>query len=158
MPVISRLRALVVFPVLLAAMVSATLALAPAAEASSHRHKIVHARNVALHQIGDRYQYGAAGPNRFDCSGLIYFSYHRAGLKNVPRTSSAQARHARHIKKRNLRPGDFMFFRNSGGIYHVGIFLKWRHGHAVMLHSPSSGKRVQRAKPWTSHWFAGTLR
>ncbi len=159
MPVLSRLRALVAFPVLLAAMVGSTLALAPAADAAtSHRHKIVHARNVALHQIGDPYQYGAAGPNRFDCSGLIYYSYHRAGLKHVPRTSSAQARHSRHIKKRNLRPGDFMFFTDGGGVYHVAIFLKWRHGHAVMLHSPSPGKRVQRAKPWTRHWFAGTLR
>ena len=159
MPVISSLRALVALPVLLAALVAATLATAPAAEASTSRHdRIVHARNVALHQIGDPYQYGAAGPNRFDCSGLIYYSYHRAGLKGVPRTSSAQARHAHHIKKRNLRAGDFMFFTNGGGVYHVAIFLKWANGHAVMLHSPNSGQRVRRDKPWTRQWFAGTLR
>jgi cell wall-associated NlpC family hydrolase len=41
-------------------------------------------------QKGDPYQYGAAGPNRFDCSGLVYYSTHRAGFRNVPRTSSQQ--------------------------------------------------------------------
>jgi len=27
-----------------------------------------------------------------------------------------------------------------------------------MLHSPKPGQKVQRAVPWTSSWFAGTLR
>lgn len=115
------------------------------------------ARSIALHQRGDAYAYGAAGPHRFDCSGLIYFSYRRAGFK-VPRTSGAQAAHTRRIAKSAMRPGDLMFFHGSGGVYHASVFLGWRHGRAQMVHAPGSGQRVRIASAWTSQWFGGTLR
>jgi hypothetical protein len=52
-----------------------------------------------------------------------------------------------------------MFFHTrKGRVYHVAIFLGWRHGHRLMLHAPKPGKRVQRARPWTHHFWAGTLR
>ena len=58
-----------------------------------------------------------------------------------------------------MHPGDLMFFNDGSGVYHVAIFLHWGSGHhAVMLHSPKPGEHVQVARPWTSHWFAGTLR
>lgn len=116
------------------------------------------AATVALNQIGDPYRYGARGPGSFDCSGLVQYSYQKAGFRNVPRTSSAQAGAARHIPRSNLRRGDLMFFRNGGGVYHVAIFLSWDHGRALMVHAPSSGRRVQRAHAWTNSWFAGTFR
>ena len=158
MPVHLRLRALVALPVLLLGLVVTVLGVAPSADASTWRQRhLVTARHIALNQIGDRYAYGAAGPNRFDCSGLIYYSYRRAGF-HVPRTSSAQAGHARRIAKSHLLPGDFMFFYDGGGVYHVAIFLRWSHHHALMLHSPQPGERVRRDVPWTRQWFAGTLR
>ena len=170
----ARLRALVALPALLLSLLATVLAAgvstAPAATAATRHHhahhhahqagpagRILHARNLALSKIGDPYVYGAAGPKSFDCSGLVYWSYRHAGFA-VPRTSSAQAAHARHIPRGQMRTGDFMFFTDGGGVYHVAIFLRWEHGHAVMLHSPRPGQRVQRAVPWTSHWFAGTLR
>ena len=52
--------------------------------------------NIAAAQKGDPYSYGAAGPARFDCSGLVYYSFRRAGFSRIPRTSSAQAGFARH--------------------------------------------------------------
>ena len=51
-----------------------------------------------------------------------------------------------------------MFFRDGGGVYHVAMFLKRTKGHVVMVHSPGSGQRVRRDRPWTSSWFAGTMR
>jgi cell wall-associated NlpC family hydrolase len=120
-------------------------------------NRVQTARDIALRQRGDAYAYGAAGPNAFDCSGLIRYSYSRAGLA-VPRTSSAQAGAVRRIAKNDLRSGDLMFFYGGGGVYHAAIFLRWSHGHAVMLHSPGSGQRVRVAVPWTSSWFAGTVR
>jgi cell wall-associated NlpC family hydrolase len=117
----------------------------------------VNAKDTAMNQRGDAYAYGGAGPERFDCSGLIYYSYRRAGF-DVPRTSGAQAGFARRISKKAMRPGDLMFFYGSGGVYHAAIFLKWSRGHAVMVHSPGSGERVRVAVPWTSRWFGGTLR
>ena len=120
-------------------------------------NRVVSAKDTAMRQRGDAYAYGGAGPERFDCSGLIYYSYRRAGFA-VPRTSGAQAGFVRRISKQAMRPGDLMFFTGGGGVYHAAIFLKWSHGHAVMVHSPGSGQSVQVAVPWTSSWFGGTLR
>ena len=120
-------------------------------------NRVLSARNIAMAQRGDAYAYGAAGPASFDSSGLIRYAYSRAGIA-VPRTSSAQAGAARRIAKKDMRPGDLMFFYGSGGIYHAAIFLRWSRGHALMVHSPRPGSRVHVAAPWTSAWFAGTLR
>jgi cell wall-associated NlpC family hydrolase len=172
MPAPRLLRSLVVIPLLAFAVLAASSTLAPVTDASAsgttaaqraHRaqaarvHKVHRAARVALNQIGDRYSYGAAGPNRFDCSGLMKYSYKLAGIK-LPRTSSAQARKAHRIKKKNLRRGDLMFFTDGGGVYHAAMFLKWKKGHAVMVHAPGSGERVRRDRPWTTHWFAATVR
>ena len=119
--------------------------------------RVISAKDIAMRQRGDAYAYGAAGPDRFDCSGLVFYSFRRAGFP-VPRTSGAQAGFARRIAKQDMRSGDLMFFHGSGGVYHAAIFLKWSHGHAVMVHSPGSGQRVRVAVPWTSSWFGGTLR
>jgi len=119
--------------------------------------RVSRAANVAMQQIGDRYQYGAAGPRSFDCSGLMQYSYRLAGIK-IPRTSSAQASRAHRIPKRNLRRGDLMFFTNGGGVYHAAMFLTRDRRGVVMVHSPGSGQRVERAHPWTSRWFAASMR
>ena len=77
----------------------------------------------------------------------------------MPRTSRQQYQAVRHIKPMRLQRGDLMFFHTrKGRVYHVAIFLGWRHGHRLMLHAPRPGKRVQRARPWTHHFWAGTLR
>jgi cell wall-associated NlpC family hydrolase len=57
-----------------------------------------------------------------------------------------------------MRPGDLMFFYGSGGVYHAAIFVGYKHGRAMMVHAPGSGRRVTVAAPWTSSWFGGTLR
>lgn len=167
------------------AAVTTDAATAPAANAASHHHghhhghhhahhahhhsqhashhaasqptKILHARNIALQHVGAPYKWGATGPHAFDCSGLVYYSYRHAGL-SVPRTAAEQSGAARHIPRSQMKSGDFLFFSNGSGVYHVAIFLHWAHGHAVMLHSPRPGERVQRSVPWTNSWFAGTLR
>ncbi len=125
---------------------------------SARDRRLNKAVDIALRQLGDRYSYGAAGPNAFDCSGLLFYSFHKAGFRKMPRTSSAQAGWAKPISKRKMQRGDLMFFANSGGVYHAAIFIKWSHGHAVMLDAPYSGKSVQRTVPWTSSWFGRTLR
>lgn len=113
---------------------------------------------VARRQIGDPYRYGAAGPNAFDCSGLVNFAFRAAGYKGIPRTSGAQASFSRRISRAALRPGDLMFFHSGGRVYHVGIFVGRKAGKVVMLHAPRSGDRVRYASPWTDSWFAGTVR
>ncbi len=121
--------------------------------------KIHRAVRIALNQIGDPYRYGAAGPSAFDCSGLVKYSYRKAGFRNVPRTSDAQARWGHKVRKSNLRRGDLMFFHNGGNVYHAAIFLKRnRQGTVVMLDSQKPGTRVHRRHPWTKQWFGRSLR
>ena len=122
--------------------------------------KQVHrAEAIALGQRGDAYGYGAAGPGAFDCSGLVYYAFRKAGFGGMPRTSSAQAGHARRIAKSDLHRGDLMFFTGGGGVYHVGMFVgRAKGGAPLMLHSSTPGRPVQIDVPWTSSWFAGTMR
>lgn len=151
-------RRLLVLLAALAVVLASALVTAPQAEAATRFERIQKARTIALNQIGDPYAYGAAGPHRFDCSGLIYYATHKAGFTKVPRTSRAQARSMRKIRKSKMRRGDFMYFYNSGGVYHAAIFLGWKNGRRVMLHSPRTGSRVHKANPWTTKWVARTLR
>jgi cell wall-associated NlpC family hydrolase len=153
-------RLLAAIPVVLCAAVGiSVLAAAPAdAHRTERERRIHHGLEVAIRQKGDPYSYGAAGPRAFDCSGLTMFAYHKAGLY-LPRSSDGQARYARHIPKKKLRRGDFVFFHSSGGgVYHVAIYLGRHHGHRYILHAPHSGTVVQRDRIWTSAWYAGTLR
>jgi cell wall-associated NlpC family hydrolase len=128
-----------------------------AAKAPSAR-RVSRAIDVAVAQKGDPYRYGAAGPNSFDCSGLTYYSFRKAGFRHIPRTSSAQANFAKRISRHAMRRGDLIFFYGSGGVYHVGVYAGFHHGHRWVVHAPHSGTRVRTDRLWTSKWFAGTLR
>ena len=134
------------------------LSLAAPAEAGSRRGRIHHAVDVARNQKGDPYRYGAEGPRRFDCSGLTQYAFRRAGV-SLPRSSDAQARYARRIKRSKMRRGDLIFFHRRGNVYHVGIYLgRSRAGNRLMVHAPRPGKRVRTSRLWSNRWFAGTLR
>lgn len=158
-PAFARLRQLVLLPVVAFALVAAATFLGPVpdAAAATRSQHISRAVTIALQQVGDRYRWGAAGPNAFDCSGLFYYSFRRAGI-SIPRTSSAQGQYARRIPKSSLRRGDLMFFYDGGRIYHMAMFLKRVDGRVRMLSAPRTGQRVRIESPWTSKWFAGTLR
>ena len=156
-----RARTFVLLPVLLLAMIFTTaLVEAPQAEAKtkSRAHRVQVGYQVATKQMGDPYRYGAAGPRAFDCSGLLFYSYHKAGFRGLPRTSSAQYKFVRHIKKRNLRRGDFVFFHNRGRVYHAAIFVGRKNGRVMILSAPRSGTRVRKELAWTTSFYAGTLR
>ena len=162
MSALIRARRLTVLPVLVAllatALVATTWLTAPAADAATKREKkIHHAIQIARNQIGDPYSYGAEGPHAFDCSGLTSFAYKKAGLY-LPRSSGAQYRFLRGIKKRNMHRGDLMAFHSGGNVYHVGLFVGWRDGRRLVLHAPNSGSRVHVQRTWTGKWWAATAR
>jgi cell wall-associated NlpC family hydrolase len=103
---------------------------------------------------GRPYRYGGSGPAGFDCSGYTGFVLRKALGKKLPRTSSAQFRATKRISKSRVRPGDLVFFRSGGRVYHVGIYA----GQGRLWHSPYSGSRVRKDKIWTSRWVAGRVR
>ncbi|MET9480995.1 C40 family peptidase [Streptomyces sp. NPDC006638] len=95
-----------------------TVALAtPADAAPSVKSR---ALSTAKAQNGDAYQYGAEGPSRFDCSGLTFYSYGKAGRK-IPRTAQQQYNATRHVSAPKV--GDLVFIGyGAKSIYHVGIY------------------------------------
>jgi cell wall-associated NlpC family hydrolase len=93
---------------------------------------------------GAPYRYGAAGPTRFDCSGLVMWAYARA-RKPIPRTTTLQYRATIRVARANRRPGDLVFFSSRArGIYHVGIYA----GANRIWHSPRTGDHVRLAIIW----------
>jgi cell wall-associated NlpC family hydrolase len=78
----------------------------------------------AKKHIGQPYVWGAEGPRKFDCSGLVMYSYGKAGY-TTPRTAQDQFSAARVIPASRAVPGDLVFYHDSeGAVYHVGIYLK----------------------------------
>jgi peptidoglycan DL-endopeptidase CwlO len=105
------------------------------------------ALKYALSKVGKPYRYGAAGPNAFDCSGLVYWSFKQAGI-SVPRTSGAQSRVGKQVSRDQLRPGDLVFFYKP--VSHVGIYI----GDGKIVHASTRKAPVKisdmRGKKFTT--------
>ncbi|TDC43556.1 C40 family peptidase [Micromonospora sp. KC213] len=111
----------------------------------------------ALAQLGDPYLWAAEGPNRFDCSGLMWTAYRSAGYYGLPRVSRYQyyATRSRTVDRSALLPGDLVFFASGASwttVHHVGMYL----GGGKMVHAPRSGDVVKISTvPW-SRLYAAT--
>jgi len=92
---------------------------------------------IAVEQVGVPYRYGGSSPSGFDCSGLVQYSYSRAG-KRVPRTTGQLWSKTRTVGRHELRVGDLLFFNIEGKMSHVGMYL----GGQRFVHAPSSGRTV----------------
>ncbi|MBV9921201.1 MAG: C40 family peptidase [Pseudonocardia sp.] len=92
----------------------------------------------ARRHAGAPYAYGAAGPDRFDCSGFTMYVFGRFGI-SLPHSSSAQAAVARHVPDDQKRPGDLIFTYHGGTIGHVGIYA----GGSQMWAAVESGDVVR---------------
>jgi cell wall-associated NlpC family hydrolase len=90
----------------------------------------------AIGKMGLPYVWGAVGPNSFDCSGLVMWSYKQLGV-SLPRTAAAQSRVGTPVSKGDLRPGDLVFFYSP--VSHVGIYL----GNDKILNASESGQPVK---------------
>jgi cell wall-associated NlpC family hydrolase len=99
---------------------------------------------AAQSAIGAPYASGATGPSSFDCSGLMVYSFAKAGI-TLPRTSFAQFETGTEVAVTELQPGDLVFFDTAGpGASHVGIALSAETAisattHGVMEHPIATG-------------------
>jgi cell wall-associated NlpC family hydrolase len=100
----------------------------------------------AAGQLGKPYQWGATGPDAFDCSGLAMMAYRAAGV-GIPRTSQQQWAFGQPVPASQVMPGDLVFFAGSDGTMtapgHVGIVI----GHGLMIDAPQTGETV-RIEPY----------
>jgi cell wall-associated NlpC family hydrolase len=92
--------------------------------------------DTALAQVGDRYVYGASGPDAFDCSGLTQYAYSAAGV-SLPHSSRSQAGMGQAVSRDQLQPGDLLFYYSPTS--HVAMYI----GNGQMVHASTSSKPVQ---------------
>ncbi|HZF14663.1 MAG TPA: C40 family peptidase [Steroidobacteraceae bacterium] len=97
--------------------------------------------SLARRMIGSPYRFGGRTPAGFDCSGLVYYAYEKAGV-TVPRTAAEQRRASRALDRDEAEPGDLVFFKNDAHDPHVGIYL----GGEWFVHAPSTGRPVSIEK------------
>ncbi|MEV0558601.1 MULTISPECIES: C40 family peptidase [unclassified Streptomyces] len=89
----------------------------------------------ATKQIGKPYEWGAEGPNTFDCSGLTSKAWAAAG-QGIPRTSQEQWKQLDRIAVEAMRPGDLIIYNSDAS--HVALYI----GDGAIIHAPRPGRTV----------------
>jgi cell wall-associated NlpC family hydrolase len=112
---------------------------------------------AAASRVGYPYVWGGSGPTTFDCSGLVQWSFARAGVV-MPRVAADQARTGPAIPFSQARAGDLLFYRTDPTapdyISHVAIYL----GKGLMIQAPEPGENVQIVPVALGSEFAGVVR
>ena len=100
------------------------------------------AANWALTQLGKPYQWGAAGPDTYDCSGLTMQAWAQAGVQLLHYTGY-QWEEGPHVSLADLQRGDLLFYATDNSdpatIHHVGIYI----GDGMMVDAPFTGAFVR---------------
>lgn len=93
---------------------------------------------AALSRIGSPYSWGGSGPNAFDCSGLVMWSFQQAGI-SLPHSSQALANGGRAVSMDQIQPGDLVTYYSDAS--HVAIYI----GDGMMVHASTYGTPVRVA-------------
>ena len=112
--------------------------------------------NEAEKHIGKKYVFGANGPNNFDCSSFVCWSFTHSGVKNMPRTTAwgIYKTYCNPISPSEAKAGDIIFFKNTynskSPISHVGIYA----GDGMMIHAGNPIRFVSINTPyWKEHFY-----
>lgn len=110
----------------------------PKAVAKAHPKSIL---KTAFSQVGKPYRYGGSKPETgFDCSGFVKWVYGQYGI-GLPRSSGDMMAAGDSVTRKDLKPGDLVFFGKKKRITHVGIYT----GDNKYIHSPRTGKSIQES-------------
>jgi cell wall-associated NlpC family hydrolase len=90
----------------------------------------------AYNAIGVMYQYGADGPDGYDCSGLTSAAWRAAG-KSLPHNADAQYNATARISRSQLKAGDLVFYRSNG---HVALYV----GDGQIIDASRAGQPVKK--------------
>lgn len=128
----------------------------PTSNSSSKVEKLI---SIAESKLGCPYVRGAKGPNRFDCSGFVYWCLNKAGVKQGYMTSISWrtcSKYKRITEWGAFKRGDIMVFKGSSmSVGHVGIYL----GNGKMIDASSGAGQVRITKTilsgsyWKQHFL-----
>ncbi len=104
----------------------------------------------AMDQIGDPYVWASAGPDSYDCSGLILDAYRQVGI-SLPHQAAQQYNMGTHISRDQLQPGDAVFYN---GLQHVAMYI----GDGYVVHAPTFGDsvKVQKLEDAATPYYGAT--
>jgi cell wall-associated NlpC family hydrolase len=115
------------------------------------------AANWALTQLGKPYQWGGAGPDTYDCSGLTMVAWAHAGVQ-VAHWTGYQWQSGPHVPLNELQRGDLLFFATNTSdpstIHHVGIYI----GNGMMVDAPYTGAFVRIDGMYSPGGLIGAVR
>ncbi|MBF4606476.1 NlpC/P60 family protein [Curtobacterium sp. VKM Ac-1393] len=122
------------------------------APAPSSPSKAAGAISYARGQLGKPYVLGGAGPNTWDCSGLVMMAYSSQGIAtgghNVVWQYNYFGSIGRLVPLSQRQPGDILFYSSNGtasGGYHDSIYT----GNGMMVEAARPGVGVVERAVWT---------
>ena len=103
-----------------------------------------------LELVGINYRRGGTNPETgLDCSGFVQLVFKDALGKLLPRTAKEQSQVGDFVDKKELKPGDLVFFNTMRRAFsHVGIYL----GDNRFLHAPRTGAEVRVEDMSQGYW------
>jgi cell wall-associated NlpC family hydrolase len=135
---------------LLAALLAVTLWLHPP-EALGYAVPPNSLVRTAQGMLGLPYKKGGGSPLRgFDCSGLTHFVFERHG-QDLARTAHGQYQQGLRVERRDLQPGDLVFFssqKKKKRVTHVGLYI----GQGQFIHAATKERRVQVNSLGDDYW------
>ena len=98
--------------------------------------------------VGAPYVLGAIGPDKFDCSGLVYYTARESIKKQLPRTAKALYNYCRIVPDKDKEIGDLLFFKtnNTAPITHVGIYIGNNQFISAISDGPNTGVIISSLK------------
>ena len=105
---------------------------------------------TAMGFLGVPYRRGGnSAETGFDCSGFVRAMYEQTIGLLLPRRANEQAAATETIDKKDLRPGDLVFFNTMKRAFsHVGIYV----GEGKFIHSPKPGAQVRVEDMGQNYW------
>lgn len=107
-------------------------------------------KNAAMSRVRTgQYVRGRSGPNAFDCSGLMLYSYRKIN-KYLPHSSATLSRMGKKVSKKNLKVGDLVFYFSP--VHHVAMYVG--DGKIVHARNPRNDLEVTKLKDYPGYRWA----
>jgi len=101
--------------------------------------------------LGSSYEYAARGPKKFDCSGYVGYVYNLSGMR-ISGSASHLLDQGRPININDALPGDLIFYKHDGRVFHVSMITQNRGDELWVIHSTTSRGVIEEDILASTYW------